>query len=97
MQAWDMYKANKLLGLMDPKLYGYFPEIEAVQFLKVGLLCVQEIHGLRPRMSTIVKIMNDEINIINLQVSKPGVIASIKDVKVGHGASSESFISMQSP
>ncbi|KAL6980374.1 hypothetical protein U1Q18_022016, partial [Sarracenia purpurea var. burkii] len=38
--AWDMYKSKKLV---DPTLKGNFSETEAVRFLKVGLLCVQEI------------------------------------------------------
>lgn len=41
-QVWEMYNTNELQHLVDPILYGNFSENEAIRFLKVGLLCVQE-------------------------------------------------------
>lgn len=83
-KAWEMYKSNDLLQLVDPMLSRSFDEKEAVQLLKVGLMCVQEKSGLRPHMSTTINIMNGEIDIDHgVLVSSPGVITSIMDVKVG--------------
>ncbi|XP_059669159.1 putative serine/threonine-protein kinase [Cornus florida] len=90
-KAWDMYKSNKLEQLVDPMLKGDFSAVEAVRFLKVGLLCVQEITGLRPKMSAALKIMRDEININGLQISQPGLITNMMDVKIGSRCTSESI------
>ena len=37
-----MYKDDKIPQLVDPLLNKDFCEVEAIRFLKVGLLCVQE-------------------------------------------------------
>ncbi|GLT88875.1 hypothetical protein SLE2022_068840 [Rubroshorea leprosula] len=87
-KAWEMYKSEELLHLVDPMLNGSFYEKEAVRLIKVGLLCVQEKSGLRPHMSTVIKMMNGEINVDEMQVSRPGIITSIMDVKIGHRQSS---------
>ncbi|KAF8403041.1 hypothetical protein HHK36_011136 [Tetracentron sinense] len=74
-----------LLQLMDPTLLGHdFPNEEAVRFLKVGLLCVQETRPLRPQMSTAVEMMCDEIDINDVQISQPGLIPDFMDYKIGH-------------
>ncbi|KAA8534352.1 hypothetical protein F0562_031897 [Nyssa sinensis] len=96
-KAWEMYKANKVVQLVDPMLKGNFSATEAVRFLKVGLLCVQEICGLRPKMSTTVKMMCDEININDVQVSQPGLITDIMDVKIGRRTTSHSITGTPSP
>lgn len=82
-KAWEMYTDNKLLQLVDPTLKD-FPEEEAIQFLKVGLLCVQEISGLRPRMSAAVKMLTNEINVNDVHISQPGLLADLTAVKIGH-------------
>ncbi|GLT70119.1 hypothetical protein SLA2020_422170 [Shorea laevis] len=87
-KAWEMYKSEELLQLVDPTLNGSFYEKEAIRLIKVGLLCVQEKSGLRPHMSTVIKMMNGEINVDEMQVSRPGIITSIMDVKIGHRQSS---------
>ncbi|KAK9283799.1 hypothetical protein L1049_012053 [Liquidambar formosana] len=91
-KAWEMYTGNKLEQLVDPMLYGNFPKIEAVRFLKVGLLCVQETSGLRPHMSTAIKMMGDEINMDDVQISQPGLLTCIMDVKIDQPSSSQSIV-----
>ena len=100
MQAWEMYKSNKLVQLVDPVVLNgsSFSEKEVVQFLKVGLLCVQEKCGLRPYMSKAIKMMCDEIDMDDLQISNPGLITNIMDVKIGNRrSSSPCFTKMLSP
>lgn len=94
-QAWEMYNSGKLLELVDPILNGEFRDDEAVRFLKIGLLCVQEIASLRPKMSSVFEMLNsanymelDDINII-----QPGILADLGDVKIGQKQSSNSFLS----
>lgn len=89
-QAWGMYKSKELLHLVDPLLSGRFNKNEAIRLLKVGLLCVQEKSNLRPLMSTVTKIMNDEIDIHEVEISQPGLLTDIMDVKVGQRRSSQS-------
>lgn len=86
-----MYNSKELMNLVDPMLYGNFPENEAIRFLKVGLLCVQEKSKHRPQMSTAIKMMNGEINIDDDDISQPGLIGDIMDVKVGRRSSSKSM------
>nr|AMM42800.1 LRR-RLK [Vernicia fordii] len=81
-KAWEMYKDDKLHQLVDPILNGNFIEDEALRFLKVGLLCVQEKCGLRPNLSKAIKMMKGEININNIQIVQPGLITDIMNVKI---------------
>ncbi|KAL9419026.1 hypothetical protein AB3S75_036892 [Citrus x aurantiifolia] len=89
-QAWGMYKSKELLHLVDPLLSGRFNKNEAIRLLKVGLLCVQEKPNIRPLMSTVTRIMNDEIDIHEVEISQPGLLTDIMDVKVGQRRSSQS-------
>jgi hypothetical protein len=92
MQAWQMYKTDNLLKLVDPMLNADFLETEAVGFVKIALLCVQEKCGLRPSMSMAIKMMRGEIDASNMQITQPGFIIDIMDVKIGRKSQS----SMQS-
>ncbi|WCJ19345.1 hypothetical protein M5689_001640 [Euphorbia peplus] len=83
MQAWEMYKSKKLVDMVDPvlNLKGKVNEEEAVTFLKVALLCVQEKIGSRPKLSKALKMMTNEINISNVEITKPAIITDFMNVK----------------
>lgn len=81
-QAWEMYRANSLAVLVDPVLNGNFPAEEAVRFLKVGLLCVQEMPKKRPQMSEVLKMLTDETDTSNVEISQPGLMPDLMDVKI---------------
>lgn len=82
-KAWKMYNENKLIELVDPMLKGNFSEPEAVRFIKVGLLCVQEIRRLRPHMSMAIKMLSNEINIDDqMEITQPGLLTDITNVKI---------------
>lgn len=81
-QAWLVYEDNNLVRLIDPSLDVNYPEAEAVKFLKVGLLCVQENVRLRPIMSTVVKMLTGDVDIGDVRVSQPGLIADLMDIKL---------------
>lgn len=97
VQAWEMYKTEKLELLVDPVMTGEEQAVrEAVRFMKVGLLCVQEKCDRRPSISKALSLMSD-INIegINqqqlqddLQLHQPGIITDIMDVKLGRSQQS---------
>ncbi|KAF7142857.1 hypothetical protein RHSIM_Rhsim05G0181900 [Rhododendron simsii] len=90
-QAWEMYKANTLAVLVDPVLNGNFPAEEPVRFLKVGLLCVQEMAKKRPEMSEVLKLLTDETGTSNVEISQPGLIPDLMDVKIRSHRHSELF------
>nr|GLL24849.1 putative serine/threonine-protein kinase [Ipomoea trifida] len=83
-KAWEMYKADQLLELVDPLLEGEFPAEEAARFLKTGLLCVQETTTLRPKMSAAIKMLSNEAAIDESmkKISRPGIVADLRDVKI---------------
>lgn len=90
-KVWEMYKSSKLMNLVDPVLNGEFPEEEAIIYLKVGLLCVQETTKLRPKMSKAIQMLMNEIDIEDIKISNPGIVADLNDVKIGHQHSSHDF------
>ncbi|XP_024023471.1 putative serine/threonine-protein kinase [Morus notabilis] len=109
-KAWEMYKSDKLIDLVDSNITNTIysanfssdldgeeekdhqdqeedqeeeEEEEAVHFLKVGLLCVQENSRLRPTMSMAIRMMKNDIKIDDVQITGPGLINNIMDVKIG--------------
>ncbi|KAL9426715.1 hypothetical protein AB3S75_033491 [Citrus x aurantiifolia] len=83
-KAWEVYEDRNLGRLVDPTLEVNNPEEEAIRFLKVGLLCVQENVRLRPSMSTATKMLNNEIDIQDAEISQPGLLSNFMDIKLGH-------------
>ena len=78
-----MYEEEKLIELVDPMLKGKFSEAEAVRFIKVGLLCVQQFRRLRPVMSMAIKMLSGEVNLDDqVDITQPGVITDIRNVKL---------------
>lgn len=84
-QAWEMYNSAKLLELVDPVLNGEFCDDEAVRFLKIGLLCVQEIASRRPKMSTVFNMLRcaNYMELEDINITQPGILADLRDVKIG--------------
>lgn len=78
---------------MDSELKGEFSEEEALRFLKIGLLCVQEITRLRPAMSAALKMLNNEIDTRDVEISQPGLLADLMEVKIRPKQHSSNFTS----
>ncbi|CAN4109606.1 unnamed protein product [Withania somnifera] len=95
IKAWEMYNSGKLLDLVDPMLNGEFCGGEAVRFLKIGLLCVQEIASLRPKMSAVFKMLSSAnyMELEDINITQPGSLVDLGNVKVGHKQSTHSFLS----
>ncbi|CAN1775788.1 Cold-responsive protein kinase 1 [Linum perenne] len=81
-KAWSTYKTSNLLQLVDSALNMNFPEEEAVRFLKVSLLCVQETAKRRPKMSTVVKMLNNEIKLESFEISEPGHLSDLMGIRL---------------
>ncbi|XP_019432374.1 PREDICTED: putative serine/threonine-protein kinase isoform X2 [Lupinus angustifolius] len=81
-KAWELYEQEELIRLVDISLNGFFDAEEACRILKIALLCTQDNPKLRPSMSSVVKMLNKEIDISEIKITKPGLISDIKDLKV---------------
>lgn len=61
MQAWFLWRENKILEVMDKCLSNTFIESQVKRCIHVGLLCVQKFAEDRPVMSSVVFMLgNDE-------------------------------------
>lgn len=91
LQAWELYNANNLSELVDSALKEEFlheEEEEAIRFLKVGLLCVQETTKRRPIMSETILMLTNETSTQDVEISQPGLVADLMEVKIRRKISS---------
>ncbi|KAI4349157.1 hypothetical protein L6164_009789 [Bauhinia variegata] len=79
-KAWTAYEADNLLPMVDPALNMNFDSEEAIRFLKVGLLCVQETAKLRPTMPEVVEMLSTRMNMDDARISKPGFVPDLREV-----------------
>lgn len=54
---------------------------EACKFLKVGLLCTQDVSNLRPTMSTVVHMLTGEKDVDIQKITKPGLISDLMNFR----------------
>ncbi|KAK7834690.1 g-type lectin s-receptor-like serine/threonine-protein kinase [Quercus suber] len=62
--AWDMWKSNRALELMDPILEVTPPANVLLGYINIALLCVQESATDRSTMSDVVSMFNKEIALL---------------------------------
>ncbi|KAL3825912.1 hypothetical protein ACJIZ3_021941 [Penstemon smallii] len=96
-KAWELYKAENLLELVDSVLKEEFSKEEAKRFLRVGLLCVQQTTKLRPAMSLAVKMLTNEIDSEDIEISQPGLVADLMEVKIRQKNKHSSNFTTSSP
>ncbi|XP_010046672.2 putative serine/threonine-protein kinase [Eucalyptus grandis] len=88
-KVWEAHKEDELQKIVDPVLsVNDYPAQEAVRFIKVGLLCVQEAAKTRPRMSMAVKMLTGKVNIDGVEITEPGHIADLTDIHISSNKSS---------
>ncbi|KAM0023044.1 putative protein kinase RLK-Pelle-DLSV family [Helianthus debilis subsp. tardiflorus] len=95
-KAWGMHNCECLVELVDPVLLKGGDDddrlrAEGVQFMKVGLLCVQEVTKLRPKMSTVIKMLTGDTSVEGVKISQPGFVADLMDVKLNTKKSTSTF------
>ncbi|KAF7804462.1 putative LRR receptor-like serine/threonine-protein kinase [Senna tora] len=83
-KAWGAYEGDDLIRMVDGELNGEFPEEEAIRFLKVGLLCVQEDAKLRPKMTEALEMLSEEgeNEIEGIRISRPGLVSDLRDIRI---------------
>lgn len=67
--------------MVDTSLDGDVNITEACRFLKIGLLCTQDMPKLRPAMSAVVEMLTGEIDMNDIVISKPGLFSEFMDMK----------------
>lgn len=77
LQAWVLHEKGELLRLVDTSLNENFDVEEATGFLKISLLCTQDMPKLRPSMSTVVRMLLGEIDVNDEEISKPGLLSDL--------------------
>ncbi|XP_023544478.1 cysteine-rich receptor-like protein kinase 10 isoform X2 [Cucurbita pepo subsp. pepo] len=69
-QAWQLWKEGREEEMVDPNLVGDCSLSEALRWIQIGLLCVQEDPNIRPTMSMVVLMLGSK-SIPLPQPSKP--------------------------
>ncbi|KAK9084987.1 hypothetical protein Sjap_025398 [Stephania japonica] len=65
--AWELWRDDRVLELIDPSIGSSFPKEEVVRFIQVGILCVQENAKDRPTMSSVIFMLGKEKPIPSLK------------------------------
>eukprot|EP00258_Populus_trichocarpa_P009884 XP_002316869.3 cold-responsive protein kinase 1 isoform X2 [Populus trichocarpa] len=79
-RVWDFYQNLELVNLVDTSLAGDYDVEEACNYLKIGLLCIQDVPKQRPSMSTVVMMLMGEIE-VNDKISRPGLLSEFTSFK----------------
>jgi len=66
--------------LVDTSLGRDYDAEEACKYLKIGLLCTQEVSKLRPLMSTVVSMLMGEMDVKD-KISRPGLLSEFRSLK----------------
>ncbi|KAL9236459.1 hypothetical protein vseg_011129 [Gypsophila vaccaria] len=80
--AWAMLEKAALVELVDEAFRGDLDNEEATRFLKIALLCTQQLPNLRPTMSTVVRMLQGEEDVSDMNITQPGILLELMDVKV---------------
>ncbi|KAK9688820.1 hypothetical protein RND81_09G013000 [Saponaria officinalis] len=80
-RAWIMLEKEALVELVDEAFRENLDIKEAESFLKIALLCAQQMPNLRPTMSTVVKMLQGEQDVSDTSITPPGILSELTDVK----------------
>lgn len=79
-----MHEKGELSRLIDKTMGEDCDAEEACRYLRIGLLCTQEMARLRPSMSAVVRMLKGEVDIERKNISRPGLLSefmSLRQVK----------------
>ena len=74
-QAWNLWKEGRGSEIMDHALVETCSTSEAIRFIQVGFLCVQESAADRPTISDVVSMLGNEM--ISLLAAKQPAFSAI--------------------
>lgn len=82
LQTWMYYEQGDLAKIIDSSAGDDLDIEQACRFLKVGLLCTQDVTRHRPTMSTVVSMLTGEKDVDSEKISKPATISDFMDLKI---------------
>jgi hypothetical protein len=91
LQTWRCYKQGHLEDIIDSFMGDDLDEDEACRFLKIGLLCSQQVTKQRPSMSTVVAMLRNDADVGAEKISKPDVVRDFRDLTVRSKATSSTL------
>ncbi|KAF0935851.1 hypothetical protein E2562_036370 [Oryza meyeriana var. granulata] len=81
-KTWVHYEEGDLEKIIDASLGDDLDVAQACRFLKIGLLCTQDVTKHRPTMSVAVRMLTGEVDVDLEKISKPAIISDFMDLKV---------------
>ncbi|XP_006646921.1 cold-responsive protein kinase 1-like isoform X2 [Oryza brachyantha] len=81
-RTWVHYEEGDLEKIIDASLDDDLDVEQACRFLKIGLLCTQDVTKHRPTMSVVVRMLTGELDVDLERISKPAIISDFMDLKV---------------
>ncbi|CAL5060123.1 unnamed protein product [Urochloa decumbens] len=81
-KTWIYYEQGDLEKIVDSSLGDDLDVAQACRFLKIGLLCTQDVTRHRPDMSKVITMLTGEKDIESEKISKPAIISDFMDLKV---------------
>ncbi|KAI9123748.1 hypothetical protein K1719_005048 [Acacia pycnantha] len=76
-QVWDLWREGKVLEVVDSTLGESYPVDVILRYIKIGLLCVQEIVVQRPSISEVIFMLSNEVSLPSPQ--KPAFLFNSND------------------
>ena len=64
LQAWDLWKSNRSLELIDPILGDTPPVNVLLSYINIAFLCVQDNPADRPTISDVISMFNKELALL---------------------------------
>ncbi|XP_071698134.1 cold-responsive protein kinase 1-like [Rutidosis leptorrhynchoides] len=80
-RVWQLYREGELEKLVDITVGEDVDIYEACRYLKIGLLCTQSLPKSRPSMSNVLKMLKDEIDVNEKDLSDPGLLSELTNYK----------------
>ncbi|CAN6277647.1 unnamed protein product [Urochloa humidicola] len=81
-KTWIYYEQGGLEKIIDSSLGDDLDIAQACRFLKIGLLCTQDVTRHRPDMSKVIAMLMGEMDVGSEKISKPAIISDFMDLKV---------------
>ncbi|KAI3786632.1 hypothetical protein L1987_40455 [Smallanthus sonchifolius] len=82
-RVWQLYREGELTRLVDTSVEEDVDVDEACRYLKIGLLCTQSLPKSRPSMSNVMKMLNDDMEFNEKDLSDPGLLSELMTYKTG--------------
>ncbi|KAL2925347.1 Cold-responsive protein kinase 1 [Bienertia sinuspersici] len=76
-RAWRMFEKEALVELVDEAFREDLDIEEASRYLKIALICTQELPKQRPGMSTVVKMLQGEVDVNKRNITQPGILSEL--------------------